>query len=67
MKKATKQDIEIIKQSAYQLVELADSNPWNTIVLPRPGCGAGELSWEQVEPVLANILDDRFKVITYMT
>ena len=64
---AMKAEIEVIKQSAYQLVELADSNPWNTIVLPRPGCGAGELSWEQVEPVLANILDDRFKVITYMT
>lgn len=62
---AMKASLEIIETSAYQLVELADNNPWNTIVLPRPGCGAGELSWEQIEPVLANILDDRFKVITY--
>ena len=60
-----KASLESIETSAYQLVELADNNPWNAIVLPRPGCGAGELTWEQVEPVLANILDDRFKVITY--
>ena len=60
-----KASLEIIETSAYQLVDLANNNPWNTIVLPRPGCGAGELSWEQVEPVVANILDDRFKIITH--
>ena len=58
-------DIKIIKRSAIQLVELANQMQWNKIVLPRPGCGAGELSYDDVEQVLQNILDDRFYIITF--
>ena len=58
-------DIELIKLSALQLVEIADKMAYHNIVLPRPGCGAGELSWDDVEPELQTILDDRFSAITF--
>lgn len=61
-----KADIEIIKQSLIELIQLADSNPhWKTILLPRVGCGAGELDWYVVKPLLESSLDDRFIVMTF--
>jgi hypothetical protein len=36
------------------------------VVLPRPGCGAGELDWTRfVRPALTALLDDRFVAITF--
>jgi hypothetical protein len=58
-------DISIIEKSAKRLVKLADKNGWKKILLPRPGCGAGELSWNKVQPVLNSILDDRFYAVTF--
>ena len=58
-------DIDIIRQSAYELEEMATANNWNKVIIPRPGCGAGELDWNIVELVLQEILDDRFYAITF--
>jgi hypothetical protein len=58
-------DINIIEQSAKRLAELADRFEWETIVIPRPGCGAGELNWSDVKPVLERHLDDRFIAMTF--
>lgn len=58
-------DIEIIRQSAQKLVEITDRWGWEKVVLPRPGCGAGELNWTEVKPVLDKILDDRFIAMTF--
>jgi len=61
-----KSDLSLIERSAKQLCELTDQNDWKSVVLPRPGCGAGELSWErEVRPLLAGILDQRFYAITF--
>ena len=47
------------------LVNLANVMGWQTILCPRFGCGAGELNWEDVKPMIENILDDRFICVTY--
>jgi hypothetical protein len=49
-----------------QLVKIANENPvWANIAMPRPGCGFGGLRWEDVRPVLAEILDNRFVVVSF--
>lgn len=58
-------EMGIIERSARELVALTDEMGWKEVILPRPGCGAGELSWEQVRPVLADLLDDRFTCMTF--
>lgn len=58
-------DPELIRSSARQLAALADKFGYNNVVLPRPGCGNGRLSWREVHPVLAQILDGRFTAVTF--
>lgn len=62
---ACKADPAIIEQSAIQLVELANQYDWETILLPRAGCGAGELNWQDIKPILDSVLDDRFTAVTF--
>jgi len=57
--------LELIQQSAKELADFANKKGYNSIVIPRPGCGNGKRDWEtEVKPLLSNILDDRFYVIT---
>lgn len=60
-----KADLALIKDSAQRLASWNASRGPYTVVLPRPGCGNGHLKWEDVRPVLAPILDNRFYVITH--
>lgn len=57
-------DIKLILRSCRELVTIANANGWNRIALPRPGCSLGNLKWEDVEPVISKVLDDRFYIIT---
>lgn len=61
-----KADPVLIKESAIALKRIADEASWKVCVMPRPGCGNGGLKWEQVKPILAPILDDRFHVIDFL-
>lgn len=58
-------DLDLIRKSAIDLVQLTGTMGWTTIVMPRPGCGNGHLDWAVVKPVLEAVLDDRFHVITF--
>lgn len=59
-----KADLSLIRESACQLVMMADRFGWKSIVLPRPGCGNGGRWWlSEVRPILIDILDERFTVI----
>jgi hypothetical protein len=61
----TKAQIPLIIKSAKQLVEFANRYDWTDILMPRPGCGNGGLSWKAVQGVLVPILDDRFTAVTF--
>lgn len=58
-------DPELIRRSAGQLVALADKFGYERVVIPRPGCGNGSLSWGEVRPLLEDVLDDRFTIVTF--
>jgi hypothetical protein len=59
-----KSSIDLIKVSCFELINLTDDRGWGRIVLPRPGCGLGGLSWANVKKEIEKILDDRFIVVT---
>lgn len=56
--------LTLIERSARELVTRAGIEGWQTVLLPRPGCGNGQRTWEEVAPILAPILDDRFVVVS---
>lgn len=58
-------DLKLIATSAWQLMDMADKFDWPNVLMPRPGCGNGQLDWEIVGKHLRNLLDDRFTVITF--
>lgn len=59
-------DLQLIKRSSIEMMNVANNHPlWSSIVIPRPGCGNGKLSYSDVEPILQSILDDRFYIITF--
>ena len=61
-------NLKLIEHSAYQLTSVMDMLPGRSAVVPRPGCGNGNLSWEdEVKPVLKFIWRnyDNIKVITW--
>lgn len=58
-----KAEYPLIWRSCEELVALTDARGWQTVLLPRPGCGNGRLPWEQVRDSIAPRLDDRFVIV----
>lgn len=57
-------DLDLIRASAWALVSLVEGAHWQVVLLPRPGCGNGQRTWEEIRPILAPILNDRFVVVS---
>ncbi len=54
-------DIELIKTSCKQITEVCNKFNIGTCYIPPVGCGCGNLNWtDEVEPIISNLLDDRF-------
>lgn len=53
--------MELVVKSCEKLKQLADLMSWRKIVMPRPGCGNGNLRWREVKKEIQ--LDKRFVVI----
>jgi hypothetical protein len=60
-----KADPALIERSAHELVDAVAATRWKRIIMPRPGCGNGQLDWNHVKPIIEPILDDRFLVVEY--
>lgn len=58
-----KATLEHIESSAKALRHLVNVMQWSRVIVPRPGCGAGELLWNDVRDVLCRHLDERFIVV----
>ena len=60
-------DIEIIRKSCDELMFLATRAGYQHVVLPIPGCGAGELSYSRdgVREICETLLDDRFFMCSF--
>ena len=54
-----KADVDLINESLKGLGYLYSLYDWTTrqMYLPRPGCGNGQLSWHQVEPLVKEWFD----------
>lgn len=58
-----KADLELIKESAKELLRFSYLG---NIFLPRPGCGNGQLTWDEVKPVIEPILkSNNFIVVDF--
>lgn len=57
-------DKKLIEQSCRELIELVEYKRWQKVVVPRPGCGGGGLSWSEVRPILEKHFDERFYIIS---
>lgn len=59
-----KADLNLIEQSAKELKKLATHCPdFLPIILPKVGCGNGQLKWKEVEPILNKYLTDGFTLV----
>lgn len=57
-------DLDLITRSAHELFIMADFLPdAKRVLMTRPGCGIGKLSWSVVKQRISPILDDRFNVV----
>ena len=56
-------DIELIKKSSQQLMEVVNNKGFNKVLITPMGCGNGGLQWSYVSEQVKDILDDRIIVV----
>jgi hypothetical protein len=57
-------DKRLIRRSAEELRALVDQHGWPVVIVPRPGCGGGGLCWDEIKPLLIDLFDERFIVVS---
>lgn len=55
-------DLKLIEKSSRELMKLTEQTGWSNVALTKPGCGMGQLKWEDVRAVIEPILDDRITI-----
>lgn len=56
--------VNIIEKSCQELVMLAEQHPeWTDILIPRMGCGAGELDWKDIKPLVEGYFSDKKYIV----
>lgn len=61
-----KADMNLIERSCLQLVDIKQQYELEDIYMVRPGCGAGQLEWEDVKQVLSIYFrDDNLIIVEY--
>lgn len=61
---ALKAEVDIIKYSGKDLMEIIEFKKWKSVLLTPPGIKNGGLSWkDEVEPELEQIFDERVKIV----
>ncbi|QQV89551.1 hypothetical protein SJ_133 [Proteus phage SJ_PmiM] len=58
-----KSDPSLIRKSALELMDIVSNNDFKRVLLPKPGCSNGGLNWNDIKPMLIDILDDRIHII----
>ena len=56
-------DLNLIESSVLEMVSMVNLKPWKVVVMPRPGCGNGQLNWSNVKPTIEPLLDNRFVIV----
>lgn len=59
--------IALISVSVIKLRQIVDALNIPSVAMPRPGCGNGNLDWNDVKKIIRPHLDDRFMVYHYET
>jgi hypothetical protein len=57
--------MDLIARNTRELVGLVTMMRFQHVLLPRPGCSLGRLLWDDVKPIIEQLLDDRFTVMTH--
>ena len=56
-------DLKLIERSARQLLSLLNDRSYDMIVMPRPGVGNGQLTWDKVRPKLEKVFKNEDRII----
>ncbi len=59
----TKADLNLIREGLIQISDILFHFGHKKVYMVRPGCGNGQLDWEDVKPVLERFLGDRFVIV----
>jgi len=62
-----KASLKLIEQSLNELNILVETHNWNKILLPKIGCGCGQLNWEsQVLPLIKRTITEKTNEILWI-